>query len=268
MSDQSEIFQAILMGIVEGLTEFIPVSSTGHLILFGEGIGFHGPSAATFEIFIQLGAILAVVFLYPARFTGLFELSSYAGFKGWQGLIKIALACLPAFVLGFLFHKMIKSYLFFPFPVALALIVGGVLFYLIDRPGKTYKVSALEQISYKQAFLIGVFQCFALWPGMSRSGSTIIGGLLLGLDRKVAAEFSFLVAVPVMSAAVAYDMLKTYSTTVSIDWTIFSVGFVVSFLTAILAIRFFIRLLGSYTLRPFGYYRIVLGALVLVLLTQ
>ncbi len=248
-----EFEKPILLGIVEGLTEFIPVSSTGHLILFGEMISYKGAAADTFEVFIQLGAILAVVFLYPKRFL------SFAKFEDISGIIKLSLACLPAFVLGFLFHSAIKELLFKPIPVAIALALGGMVMIFIERREATPTARSFEEISYRQSFLIGIFQCLALWPGVSRSGATIVGGMILGLKRTIAAEFSFLVAVPVMMAATLYDLYKSYESLGEGAVAELAVGFVVSFVVALIAIRTFIALLDKWTLSPFGYYRILLG---------
>ena len=261
-----DIWKAVILGIIEGLTEFIPVSSTGHLILSSSVLQFNSALDGTFEIFIQLGAILAVVVLYPSRFYGLIPDGNLQpredSFKGTSGLLKLFLACIPAFVLGFLFHKAIKSYLFFPLPVAAALITGGIIMVLIERQKRNARYETVESLPYKTCFLIGVFQCFALWPGMSRSASTIIGGMLLGLRRDIAAEFSFLVAVPVMAAAVSYDFLKSYQDLTGDHFMLLGIGFVVSFVTAVVAIKFFIRLLNTWTLAPFGIYRIILGVIV------
>jgi len=266
MQDFTDLQKAFVLGIIEGITEFIPVSSTGHLILAGKAIAFDTSYAATFDIFIQLGAILAVVFLYWKRFMALLEFDSKDGFSGTQGILKLFVACLPAFVLGALFHEHIKEYLFSATTVASALIFGGVVMIVIEMFPRASQEERLEAISLKQCFLIGVFQCFAMWPGMSRSGSTIIGGLLVGLNRNVAAEFSFLVAVPVMVAAVGYDSLKNLSDFTGEALPVFALGFVVSFFTAILAIRFFLTLLNKFSLKPFGVYRIILGTAVLGIL--
>lgn len=265
----SDLVKAFVLGVVEGLTEFIPVSSTGHLILFGDVLQFHGAKAATFEIFIQLGAIMAVVVLYWPRFRALLDFTAQAGsadFKGLDGLSKLFVACLPAFVLGYLAHDYIKEQLFSVLPVSIALLFGGVVMILVERRTREAHVQALEQISLLQCLGIGIFQCLALWPGVSRSGSTIVGGLLLGLERKVAAEFSFLLAVPVMFAATLYDLWKNSSVLGYEDVSVFAVGFLVSFVVAVFAIKFFLRMLERFTLAPFGYYRVVVGGLVLVLL--
>lgn len=263
----SDFFAAISLGLLEGLTEFIPVSSTGHMILLGDAIGFEGERAQAFQVFIQLGAILAVVWLYSARFLALLPWRQASGqsggFSGWAGVLKLALGCLPAFVAGFLWHDFIKTNLFSSELVAYALIVGGLVMILVDRPGQKKQIESVEQLSFWTCLGIGIFQCFALWPGMSRSGSTIIGGLLLGCHRKVAAEYSFLVAVPVMCAAVAYDLYKSMGILSANDLQIFAIGFLVAFVTAIFAVKFFIAVLNRVTLAPFGYYRILLGVLVL-----
>ena len=264
-----EFLTAVVLGIVEGITEFLPISSTGHLILAGELLRFKGPEAETFEIFIQLGAILAVVVLYWTRFLGLIDFSSsgaQAGFRGKDGIIKLALGCLPAFVAGALLHKTIKTYLFSSDTVAAALVVGGVIMIAVERRKRASTVHELGQISYGKSFAIGLFQCAALWPGISRAGATIVGALLLGLDRKTAAEFSFLLAVPVMVAAVGFDLLKSYGELSAASIPFFAAGFVTAFIFAALAIRSFLALLGRWTLVPFGVYRIVIAALVLWLL--
>ncbi|NLF26200.1 MAG: undecaprenyl-diphosphate phosphatase [Deltaproteobacteria bacterium] len=258
---------AIWLGILEGLTEFIPVSSTGHLILLGRALGLHGDKSDTFSIFIQSGAMLAVVALYYPRFLALFDIkesaSSEASFRGWAGIYKLALACLPIFVMGGLFGSKVKALLFAPLPIALALIVGGVLLILLERYPRPVGVRVMEEITPLQCLWVGLFQCLALWPGMSRSGSTIIGSMLLGFERKLAAEFSFFIAVPTLSVAIAYDLLKSWNSLSATDIPDFAIGFVVSFLTAALSIKIFLAILSRCTMRPFGYYRIVLGLVVL-----
>jgi undecaprenyl-diphosphatase len=263
--------EAALLGVVEGLTEFIPVSSTGHLILTSHALGLEGPVVATFEIFIQLGAILAVVVLYRDRFRALLEFSiprvadllAVNSFRGPYGLFRLGLAVTPLFILGALFGSKIKELLFNPTTVAWALIVGGILLLTVERFASRARVQTLEEISPKMALQIGLFQCLALWPGMSRSGSTIFGGVLLGMSRKTAAEFSFLVAVPVMVVATGADLIKNFSVLGSGDIAAFAVGFIVSFVTALFAVKFFISLLGRVSLAPFAWYRIAVGVAVL-----
>lgn len=260
---------AVALGVLEGVTEFIPVSSTGHLVLLGNVLNYVGDKAAAFSIFIQLGAILSVVVLYFDYFWGLLKCSEAAddprtGFCGGAGILKLFLTSLPALIAGALLHDFIKDRLFQPLPIAAALLAGGiVMIWIENREKRIISVQRIGEASYTQCLGVGLFQCLALWPGMSRSGSTIIGAMLLGFERKAAAEFSFIIAVPIMAAAVGYDMLKSYSSLESGDVLFFTVGFVVSFITAAAAIKFFIGILRRYTLRAFGIYRIVLGLLVL-----
>lgn len=265
---------AVWLGIVEGLTEFIPVSSTGHLILTSYLMGLEGDAVDSFEIFIQLGAILAVVFLYLPRFTGLLRLGggndetavTASGFHGRAGILKLAAACAPLFVLGAIFGPSIKYYLFNAQTVAFALIVGGVAMWWVEGRGHTIRVKKVEQLTVRDAFMVGLCQCAALWPGMSRSASTIVGGMLLGLDRRVAAEFSFLVAVPVMCAATGAEILGNLHVLTPDHVAPFLIGFAVSFIVAVFAVRGFISVLGRVSLRPFAVYRILLGVVVLVTL--
>lgn len=265
----SEVGTAVILGFVEGLTEFIPVSSTGHLILVGEWLGFSNSNKGTFEIFIQLGAILAVLVLYRQRFMGLIPRKldfSESGFSGISGILKIAIGVLPVLVAGFLLYPLIKS-LMTPMSVAIALIVGGIAMLVLDRPKRTITCATLDQLTNRDCMVIGLFQCLSLWSGMSRAGSTMIGGLVMGCDRRVAAEYSFLIAVPVMFAAVAYELYKSIASISMGDIPLFLTGFLVAFVSALLAIRIFIKLIGSVSLRPFGWYRIVLGIAVLAALS-
>ncbi len=266
-----DILSAIILGLVEGLTEFVPVSSTGHLILVAHLLGVAGEKAETFEIFIQLGAILAVVFLYKERFLSLLCWRNpggkvVAGFDGVAGIRKLFLACIPAFIVGGLFHTQIKASLFSPSPVAIALILGGIIMVWIETRKSSPKTFALEAITLTDALFIGICQCAALWPGISRAGATIVGAMLLGVERKAAAEFSFLIAVPTMFAAVGYDLLKSRAYLSLADLPTFAIGFAVSFITAVWAIKFFLSILQTHTLRSFGYYRIILGCIVYLLL--
>ena len=271
-----DIFQAIILGIVEGLTEFIPVSSTGHLIITGHVLRLVGEKAKTFEVFIQLGAILAVVFLYKERFMGIISLQKTDNFSGMNGLILLVLTTLPALIFGALAHSYIKQYLFNVTTVALGLGIGGAIMLLIEwkiagqaqRSAPTLR-DGIDHLNWKDALGIGFFQSLALWPGISRSGATIVGGMILGINRKTSAEYSFLAAVPLMCAAVIFDLIKSVSDTgggpllQASDAPTFIVGFVVAFFAAMLAIRFFISLLGQVTLRPFGWYRIAVAVFIL-----
>ena len=263
---KEQLFKAFCLGILEGLTEFIPVSSTGHMVLLGNALEFTGDKAKVFEIFIQLGAILAVLLLYWRYFIVLicpkFKTPETLAFVGWKGILKLILVTTPAAILGLLFHGQIKM-LLEPLPVAIALIVGGLLLIGVEKRNKTVRVNAVQDITYLDSLLVGCFQCLALWPGMSRSGSTIIGSRLLGFRRDVAAQFSFIIAVPIMFAAVGYDLWKNRNILEVSDLPVFAVGFVVSFITAIFAIKFFLKILQRYTLCGFGWYRIVLGIFVI-----
>jgi undecaprenyl-diphosphatase len=261
-----ELFYAVVLGIVEGLTEFIPVSSTGHLIVVGHLLGFEGSKAASFEIFIQLGAILAVVFLYKERFVRLCTWRMTAGFSGRKGIMLLGLTTLPALVFGAVTHGFIKAYLFTPVTVALGLGIGGIGILAMERYRPPVKKSGLDALDYKDAIVVGFSQCLALWPGMSRSACTIVGGMGVGIERETAAQYSFLAAVPVMFAATVLDLYKSLPILHGSDMLMFGVGFGVSFISAWLAIKFFLRFLGSHTLNPFGWYRIIVAVAILVIL--
>jgi undecaprenyl-diphosphatase len=262
---------AVLLGVVEGLTEFLPVSSTGHLILAGELLRFVGERAETFEIFIQLGAILAVLVLYRQRFARLvadgLRGEALLPVSGRPGLTwaHLAIACLPAFVLGFLLHGFIKRELFSARTVLVGLVLGGLVMIGAEawarRRAAGTAVAGVDDMTLGQALAIGCAQCLALWPGFSRSGSTISGGLVAGLDRRTAAEFSFVVAVPVMLAATGYDLMKSLQLLDGAFVATLAVGFVVSFLVAWLAVVVFLRLVQRVSLTPFAIYRFALAAL-------
>jgi undecaprenyl-diphosphatase len=264
---------AAVLGIVEGVTEFLPVSSTGHLILAGHLLGFSGEKAACFDVFIQLGAIFAVVCLYYYRFVGLIPVQGFSGFNGqgfsgFRGLTLLALTTFPALVTGAFAHRAIKDYLFGPMTVVLALGVGGVALILVEKFKPESSVEELDGVNYKQALAIGLFQILAMWPGVSRSAATIVGGMLSGLNRKVAAEYSFLAAVPVMVAATGYDLYKEWRTLDLADFGFFAVGFVVSFLSAALAVKTFIGLVQKWSLAPYAWYRIGVALIVYVMLVS
>lgn len=259
-----DLLNAVILGIVEGVTEFLPVSSTGHLIIAGHLLGFVGDKASTFEVFIQLGAILAVVVLYKERFFHLFDFSRTRGFAGFNGMVLLGLTTVPALIFGFLAHGFIKEHLFNTTTVAIGLGIGGVAILLAERFLPKADKHGLDSLRPKDALLIGLFQCLSLWPGVSRAGATILGGMIIGTERKTAAEYSFLAAVPVMFAATGYDLLKSRSFLEAADIPFFALGFVVSFIAAWLAVKTFIQLLSRYTLSPFGWYRI--GAAILLLL--
>jgi undecaprenyl-diphosphatase len=253
---------AAALGLVEGLTEFIPVSSTGHLILVGHLLGFDGDEAKLFDVFVQLGAILAVVVLYFRTFAELFSAPAREGFSGYNGILLLGLTTLPALVVGTVAHGAIKEHLFSPDTVAVGLAVGAVWMLAAERRARGRGTVALNGLTWRMALGIGLFQCLALWPGMSRSTCTILGAMMLGLDRTSAVRYSFFAAVPIMFLAVAYDMLRNASllTVATIPW--FLTGFVVAFLSALLAIRFFIRWVSRHGLVPFAWYRLALSVVV------
>jgi undecaprenyl-diphosphatase len=256
---------AVILGIVEGLTEFLPVSSTGHLIVVGSLLGFVGERAASFEVVIQLGAILSVVLLYWRRFVRLMParrrslLGARSTLDGWAGLWRIGFATAPALLVGYLARHSIKAELFNPEAVTLALAVGGGAILLAERYVSRRHSNTLDALTLGQAFGIGLFQVLALWPGTSRAAATIVGGMLLGLDRKGAAEFSFLIAVPVLFAASGYELIKMRSQLAFEDFLQLAVGFIVSFIVALIAVKGFVRFLEHGKLTPFAWYRIIVA---------
>ena len=256
---------AVILGVVEGLTEFIPVSSTGHLIIVSHLLGFFGEKAASFQVAIQFGAILAVLLLYWRRFADLlpigrnFARCENSNLAGWAGIWRITAATLPALVVGYLTKDLIKSYLFTPWAVTVALASGGVAILLAERLLARRTSRPLESVTLVQAIGVGLFQVLALWPGTSRSAATIVGGMLLGLDRKGAAEFSFLIAVPVMLVVECYELMKMGTLFTAQEATYFMIGFVVSFIVAVMAVKTFILFLSKWTLVPFAWYRIIVA---------
>ncbi|WP_075183047.1 undecaprenyl-diphosphate phosphatase [Pantoea sp. 1.19] len=270
MADLHALWIAAILGVVEGLTEFLPVSSTGHMIIVGHLLGFEGPKAATFEVVIQLGSILAVVVMYWRRLFALIglrfgEVPHEGSGSGRLTLGHILLGMLPAVVIGLLLHDAIKS-LFNPINVMYALVVGGVLLLAAEllKP-KTPKAEGIDDLTYRQALVIGCFQCLALWPGFSRSGATISGGMLMGVSRYAAAEFSFVLAVPMMMGATVLDLYKSLSFLTLADLPMFAVGFVTAFIVALIAIKTFLHLIKRMSFIPFAIYRfLVAGAVYLV----
>ncbi len=259
------IFKAILLGIVEGVTEFLPVSSTGHLILVGHFLGFSGSFSVIFDIIIQLGAILAVVVYYQNKIRkSLCKIKPGEwGFKLWSFII---IAFLPSGVLGFIFNDFIEKHLFSPLTVSIALIFGAILILIVEKKGSRVKKDDMLSISRKDSLFIGFAQCMSLFPGMSRSASTMIGGLLLGLSAKAAAEFSFFLAIPTMFAATGYSLLKGFTTMTSIEWITLLVGFLVSFIIAYIVVGKFIEYLGNHSLKVFAYYRLAVGIIMLLII--
>jgi undecaprenyl-diphosphatase len=257
------LLKAAALGLVEGATEFIPVSSTGHLIVVSSWLGLIDQRAKTFDIFIQLGAILAIVWLYRHRLSHA-VLAARQEPRSRRFLINLFIAFLPAAVVGFLAHDWIKARLFNPTVVAVALVAGGILILLIERWAPAPRVSDATEVPPRTAWGIGLAQVLSLIPGTSRSGATIMGGYALGLSRIAATEFSFFLAIPVMLAATGYDLLKSWSTLVPADAPVFAVGFIVSFVSALIVVRAFLSYVSNHSFRAFAWYRIAFGILVLL----
>ena len=254
----------VLLGIVEGLTEFIPVSSTGHLVLAGELLGFDSDAAGTFEIVIQLGAILAVIVLYWRRFWDVFVGLGRKDRDSIAFTRNIALGFLPSAAVGFFVYDAVKAMLDAPILVSVALIVGGVVILVLERWNRHPTTPSVEAMGWKTALGIGFIQCLSMIPGVSRSGATIMGAIGLGVERKSAAEFSFFVAVPTMLAASGYDLLKSGAALGRDDWLTIAIGFAVSFVVALLVIKWFIGIVSRHGFAPFAWYRIVAGTAALV----
>ena len=258
-----DLICALVLGVVEGLTEFLPISSTGHLILAGNLLGFSDDRSKVFYMVIQTGAMLAIIWDYRARFsaviTGLFSDPAAKRFA-----INLAVAFMPAAVLGLSFGKMIKSHLFKPVPVALAFVIGGLIILWVERKPRKAKVENVDDMTWKDALKVGFAQAFALIPGTSRSGATIIGGMLFGLSRRAATEFSFFLAVPTLIAAGAYDLFRNRTLLTADDLGVFAIGGVTAFVSAFLCVRWLIRYIATHDFTLFAWYRILFGGAVLL----
>jgi undecaprenyl-diphosphatase len=262
--DFALLVKALVLGVVEGLTEFLPVSSTGHLILAGDLLDFNGDKAKVFEIVIQTGAMLAIVWEYRVKFwrvaAGLATEPLARRFVG-----NLFVAFIPAAALGLAFGKLIKAYLFHAVPVALAFIVGGVIILWVERTQRPrVRVERVDDMTWRDALKVGIAQAFALIPGTSRSGATIVGGMLFGLSRKAATEFSFFLAVPTLVAAGAYDFWKNRALFDAGDVGLFATGSITAFISAFLCVRWLLRYIATHDFTPFAWYRIAFGAVVLV----
>jgi undecaprenyl-diphosphatase len=254
------LIEAIIIAVVEGITEYLPVSSTGHMIITSSLLGIHKDEfTKLFEVAIQLGAILAVVVLYWKKF---FD------FSKWQFYVKLLIAVIPALVLGKLFSETIDAMLESPTTVAVSMLAGGIVLLFIDKIFIRHDIDREEQISFKRAFIIGIWQCLAMVPGVSRSAASIIGGMQQKLTRKLAAEFSFYLAVPTMCAATGYKLMQGYKTFTSDHIRLLLVGNIVAFIVAVIAIKFFIGFLQKHGFRLFGWYRIIAGIILLILIWQ
>lgn len=255
--------KALILGLVEGLTEFLPVSSTGHLIIAGDLLNFNDEVGKVFEIVIQLGAILAVCWEYRARLAHVVRgLPSDGAARRFA--LNIFIGFLPAAFLGLLFIKAIKAHLFNPFSVAIAFIVGALVIFWVEKKAFHPRIDSVDEMNWKDALKVGLAQCFALIPGTSRSGATIMGGMIFGLSRKTATEFSFFLAIPIMFAATFYDVYKHWHLLHAHDLSTFAVGFATAFASAFVAIRALLRYVSQHSFTVFAWYRIVFGVLLLI----
>lgn len=265
----TELIVAVILGIVEGITEFLPVSSTGHLILASELLGYNAEQWAMFNVVIQLGAILAVIVLYWRTFwavaMGLIQLNPVS----WRFLRNLVIAFIPAAVLGLALHDKIELLLASPKVVAWALIVGGIAILVIERLLKSATITGIAEIPVVRVIGIGLVQCLAMIPGVSRSGATIMGALSLGVERRTAAEFSFFLAIPTMLGATTLELAKKGVVLEgSVGWDEIAVGFIVSFIVALLVIKWFVGIVSKHGFAPFAWYRIVAGSIALIWLTM
>jgi undecaprenyl-diphosphatase len=263
------LLKAAILGIVEGLTEFLPISSTGHLILAGSLLGWTGEKSKLFDVAIQTGAMLAVIWYYRARIaTVLAGLVGSGPASARRFALNVLIAFLPAAVLGVVFGSAIKRHLFKPIPVALAFIVGGLIIMLVEYRGRTRpappRIDDVDDLNALDATKLGIAQAFALIPGTSRSGATIIGGMLFGLSRRAATEFSFFLAMPTLIGAAAYDTYKYRALLSSQDIPLFGVGLITAFFSALVCVHWLIRFVASHDFIPFAWYRIAFGAVVIV----
>jgi undecaprenyl-diphosphatase len=260
--DVTTLLHALILGIVEGLTEFLPVSSTGHLILAGDLLHFNDDKGKVFEIVIQFGAILAVVWEYRARIVRVL-VGLPREREAQRFALNLAIAFVPLAALGLLFQKAIKALLFQPIPVATAFIVGGFIILWAEKREHRIRVESVEEIDVIDAFKLGLAQSLALIPGTSRSGATIIGGMLFGLSRTAATEFSFFLAIPTLTIATFYQVYKERALFSADDMSMFAVGFVAAFVSAFLCVRWLLRYISTHDFTPFAWYRIVFGIVVI-----
>ena len=258
-----DLLNALILGVVEGLTEFLPISSTGHLILAGDLLGFNDERSKVFHIVIQTGAMLAIVWVYRARFATVVS-GIFSDRTAQRFVLNLAVAFVPAAVLGLLFGNLIKTFLFKPVPVALAFVVGGLVILWIERHPRDAVILDVDDMGWKDALKVGCAQAFALIPGTSRSGATIVGGMLFGLSRRAATEFSFFLAVPTLVAAGAYDLLKHRALLSADDLGLFGVGAVTAFVSAFLCVRWLLQYIVTHDFTVFAWYRIVFGGVVLL----
>jgi len=261
--DLTLLLHALILGVVEGLTEFLPISSTGHLILVGDLLHFNDEKGKVFEIVIQFGAILAVMWEYRAKILTVIHGLGHDPMAR-RLILNLMIAFTPAALLGLVFAKAIKAHLFQPVPVALAFIVGGFIILWAEKRSHVVRVDTADDLTPLDALKVGLAQCLALIPGTSRSGATIIGGLLFGLSRKAATEFSFFLAIPTLTAATLYEVFKNRTLFSAQDIDLFSVGFIASFISAFFCVRWLLRFISTHDFTPFAWYRIAFGIVVLL----
>ncbi len=259
----SDFIKAIILGIIEGITEFLPISSTGHLIIANQFIAFKEDFTVMFDIVIQLGAILSVVYYFRKEIIPK-SFKIHENIRIFNIWLRAIIGVVPALILGALFGELMEEKLFNPAVVSTMLVLGGIALIIIDRKDKAYKYDDVATLDFKTVILIGLIQCMAMIPGTSRSAATIIGAMLLGANRKTAAEFSFYLAIPTMVAASGYSLLKHYSHLAVHDIAVLATGFLVSFIVALLVIAFLMNFIRKHTFQSFGYYRIALGIIIFI----
>ena len=258
------LFKALILGIVEGITEFLPISSTGHLSIVGDLLNFNDEVGKVFEIVIQLGAILAVCWEFRARLLKVAGGVISGDAIAWRFVVNLLIALLPAAIVGLLFIKAIKAHLFQPFTVAIAFIVGGLVILWVERRQRPVRVARVDDMRWNDALKVGLAQTFSLIPGTSRAGATIMGGMIFGLSRQTATEFSFYLAIPTMFAATFYDVFKHWQLLHVHDLGTFAVGFAAAFVSAFFAVRELLRYIAQHSFTAFAWYRIIFGILLLV----
>jgi undecaprenyl-diphosphatase len=260
-------FSAVIMGLVEGITEFLPISSTGHLIIMDEVLNFQGPPGKTFEICIQLGAIMAVCWLFRQKIWHVIRHLPHDR-ESQLFTLNLIVAFLPAGVIGLAFHHFITAHLFNVWVVATTMFAGGFAIIAIEKWKPAARISSLESITPRTAFLVGLCQCLAMIPGVSRSGATIMGALVFGVERKTAAEFSFFLAIPTMFAATLFDLYKNRADLTADGFTQIAIGFVVAFISGLLVVKWFMTYISRHGFLPFAFYRIIAGGILFATLVM
>ena len=262
MFEYSVILKAILLGIIEGITEFVPISSTAHLIIFSQLIDFNVIKNNVFEIAIQIGAMFAIAAIYYQKFNNIF-LKFYTN-ENKKFIDNISIAFFPAVIIGLVFHELIKKFLFSNIVIAISLLSGGLIMVLVEKHKKKYTISNINDINRSTALKIGIFQCLAMIPGVSRSGATILGGLLCGINRKVATEFSFFLAVPTIGSDCLYDIYQNINILSFEDIKLIIIGILSSFISSLIIIKWLIKYVSTNDFKLFGYYRIAIGLIIMI----